>query len=380
MARVLGKWCGKSAQSQEGAASPARSPHTACTRILFVTQTCRNRTPYRDPSSRYRCYHAAHDLAKVGCLADVVGFVQLTPDLLNRYDGYVFHRPAYCDKLARTLDQLRRFGRPFLADYDDLIFDARHALFSPAFRTGRLSAREVLAAFEQNHRALRLFRHISVSTAPLREQVLDSHPASVVQVVHNGLSSRWVARLPPPRFDLPSPRGTTIGYFSGTRSHDHDFATVESVLLTLLEGDRTVQLLVVGPLTFQASRFPRAQVVHLAAVDYFELPKYIQRCAITIAPLEDNVFNRCKSGLKFFESAILGVPAVATPIPDMLRFEPAGLRFADHPGDWMRILNDLKQPDLRLVQAHTAFHYARQRCSSLPHSLALLEFLQSAHS
>ncbi|MEI2421731.1 hypothetical protein V6O07_15755, partial [Arthrospira platensis SPKY2] len=35
-----------------------------------------------------------------------------------------------------------------------------------------------------------------------------------------------------------------------------------------------------------------------------------QECDIFIAPLEDNLFNRCKSGLKFLEYSALGVPGV----------------------------------------------------------------------
>ena len=47
-----------------------------------------------------------------------------------------------------------------------------------------------------------------------------------------------------------------------------------------------------------------------------------------------NRFTECKSGLKFFESAVLGTPVAATPIPDIDRFDNPLLLKCRTPDDW----------------------------------------------
>ena len=49
-----------------------------------------------------------------------------------------------------------------------------------------------------------------------------------------------------------------------------------------------------------------------------ELPSFLKslNVDIALAPLEDNIFNRCKSNIKALESVALGVPLVSSAIPD----------------------------------------------------------------
>ena len=117
------------------------------TRFLFVTHTRRIETPFLDPSSRYRCYHPAQDLSRRGHIADVIAFTKLTLDQLSHYDVVLFHRPPMTTKLERCIEELQRNGIPHVADYDDLIFDARHAAVSSVVRNGTLPIEQALESF-----------------------------------------------------------------------------------------------------------------------------------------------------------------------------------------------------------------------------------------
>ena len=66
----------------------------------------------------------------------------------------------------------------------------------------------------------------------------------------------------------------------------------------------------------------RHQIKSFAPVTYNKLPAIYNLSWLNIAPLSANSFNQCKSGLKYFESALLGLPVCATNIPDIHhRFE-----------------------------------------------------------
>jgi len=108
-------------------------------------------------------------------------------------------------------------------------------------------------------------------------------------------------------------KAVRIGYFSGTLSHNKDFATITEALVQIMEKNENVELFLVGPLDIEnelnkfASRIKQLPYVtrekhfgNLASVD------------INLVPLEiGNPFCESKSELKFFEAGIVGIPTVA---------------------------------------------------------------------
>lgn len=362
--------------------TPRRQPRARRERprILYVTTTLRLARPYLDPSVRYRCYNPAQDLSALGCVVDVVPLPRATLNLVRQYDHVVFHRPHYGSQLLALLDYLRRANKTYAADYDDLIFDPKNALASSAYQSGRMDEAKAISVFESNLRALRQFEKVTVSTTALRDEVLISHPAANVAVIHNGLAPEWLAYLRDVRPVPPKRRSTVIGYFSGTQTHEHDFAMVEDVLVELLRKHAELELLVVGPLAFNRARFMPQQLATLDVVEYRQLPSLIQRCSLTIAPLVDNVFNQCKSGLKFFESAIFGRPVVATPIPDMQRFAGSGILLPRCEQEWTSALESLCDRAVFAETADRVTDFAQQHCFSRSQAPALFNFLTGQHA
>lgn len=105
-----------------------------------------------------------------------------------------------------------------------------------------------------------------------------------------------------------------IGYFSGSPTHNRDFAIAAPALVRLLEADPDVRVRIVG---FMDSTGPLAayadRVEQFSLQDWINLQKLIAEVEINIAPLQDNVFTNCKSELKFFEAAAVGTWTIATP-------------------------------------------------------------------
>lgn len=346
-------------------------------RFLFVSNTSRVDRPYLDPAARYRCFNPASDLTEIGHLADVVSFAHFSLSMVDNYDIFVFHKPPNSNILEATLDLIKKRGKKAIADYDDLIFNEKNALSSSLFLTGRASEKIVIDIFRKNHKALMMFDHVTVSTAPLAEQAILSNKKAKVSVIHNGLNRNWI-QLANKKFNAPRAEGL-ISYFCGTKSHDHDFKIVEDTLADILHQNSKLTLRVVGPLQFETEKFPKRQLMLVKAVPYEELPKYIMQSYINIAPLESNTFNDCKSGLKFFEAGIFGVPSIASPIPDIARFKPSGIELPETAKAWRGSFDRLLSMS---SDEHEAFRlatkkYTEDECLSFAQTLELLKLVGS---
>ena len=320
--------------------------------------------PYLDPSVRYRCYNFAEAFVAQGDIADVVSFAKLDLQSLQNYDVCVFHRPPYGEKLFRSLEILQKNHTPFFADYDDLIFNEKYALASSIYKQGRAGREECLRIFSDNEKALRLFDNVTVSTHPLREKVLEIRPEAEVTVVYNALPESVLRDIELHEYKKSACSGPKIiSYLSGTASHNKDFEIVEDVLAELTrKHSGKAKLVIVGPLEFSKEKFEN--IVHKRHVEFDRLFGFISRTNINIAPLEMNDFTNCKSGLKFFESAVLGIPTVSTPIADMLRFKDSdGIDYATEPQEWFDALETLILDEEHYDRrSRNALWYSREHC------------------
>jgi len=105
-----------------------------------------------------------------------------------------------------------------------------------------------------------------------------------------------------------------VGYFSGTPTHNKDFAIVAGALANLFAQDRRLVLRLVGfmdPLEV-LTRFGDRIERH-SLQDFLNLQRLIGSTELNLVPLQDNIFTNCKSELKYFEAAIAGTVTLASP-------------------------------------------------------------------
>lgn len=343
-------------------------------KFLYISTTGRLERPYLDPSVRYRCYHPAEDLTMKGYVADVIAFHAFEVDMIKHYDIFVFHRPPYDPKLEMALALLEKYGKIYFADYDDLIFAPEHALQSSIYLTGRADKNKTLEIFRKNYKAMKWFKNFTVSTEPLKKILLKLNPSADVSVIHNGLSSSWLSRVK--NFAAtPESRIKRISYLSGTKSHDHDFAVVTDVLKNELKCKEQLELMIVGPLEYNRESFGN-KLFHLNYVEYKNLPQLIAKSWLNIAPLQENIFNRCKSGLKFFESGAFGIPSIVSPMPDFERFGEAVI-IAKTETDWQIQLDKLYNDESHYRQKSIEVRqYTLNNCRSVRETEKFLDLLK----
>jgi glycosyltransferase involved in cell wall biosynthesis len=105
-----------------------------------------------------------------------------------------------------------------------------------------------------------------------------------------------------------------LGYFSGTPTHNKDFAIVSGALARLFARDKRLMLRLVGfmEVPTELKRFADRVDRH-ELQDFLNLQRLIGATEFNLVPLQDNPFTNCKSELKYFEAAITGTISLASP-------------------------------------------------------------------
>ncbi|CAH9061649.1 hypothetical protein PSEHALCIP103_02538 [Pseudoalteromonas haloplanktis] len=295
-------------------------------KVIFITNTGRLVRPYFDPSVRYRCFNLAEELSVHGNYCKVTTSTFFINNEIDDFDVYVFHRPPFSPILIDKVQKLQAQGKVVIADYDDLTFDIKNAQNSSLFKSGRVTQREVLSIFSRNAAALSVFNNFTVSTQALHERLKELSPDSNVAVVHNALTNKYKSICDQIRLNEPLARVKgRVGYFSGTKSHDKDIEYISSALELSCNKESGREILFVGPVDIPENVRNHCNTITNDLVGYHEMIKLLSTCEVVIAPLELTFFNSCKSGLKYFESAYAGCNVVASPIPDIDRFQSDNL-------------------------------------------------------
>ncbi|MBA3468811.1 MAG: glycosyltransferase family 4 protein [Herpetosiphonaceae bacterium] len=273
-------------------------------------------------SGTYRCRHRQQQLDYLAVPSLVVSQPNEGCNMAEaiKYDIAIFHRMIIGDFELNLLDMLRRLGRPIIFDTDDLVFRPELIEWVDAIKGWSPEDKALYRqGVEGYQRALLECDAAIVSTEPLAQMVRELGQRAFV--VRNALSWEQIERGQPlaqARFaqPLPTPAApVVIGYFSGTATHNRDFAEAAPALLQLLAQFPHVRLRIVGPLELEVDFTPFShQIERRELVPLNDLALEVAAVDIAIAPLEiDNPYCQAKSEVKYMEAGLVGVPLVASP-------------------------------------------------------------------
>ena len=302
---------------------PSFKPKGGCIKSVCYISNTGQPHPWGDGSTRYRCYYPVEYLRSRGVYAGLLplrDFIREGAPKLPDADAYVFHRPTYSSIFAGIIKDLTSRGKLLVADYDDLIFGVENVKYSSQFEVSR-DKLSLSALFGENTRALRLFDQVTVSTPKLAEMVLKAHPKAGVHVVRNGFPQKLLNRawsiMQEKRLEKH-----VLGYFPGTSTHDGDFKTWQSDLVLALN-DYDIQLRIVGPLAADVFKNIPSTSSRPGGSFYYMFDQMME-VSITLAPLQNNVFNASKSNIKAIEGFLVGCSALSTPLNDTVILKGQG--------------------------------------------------------
>ncbi len=289
---------------------------------------------YRGPDGstfRYRCFNTARALNALVPGVSASWFWERDGEsllsIVKEADILVVCRVPYSDQVAQLMDVARRFGTRVIFDIDDYVFDI--SMVSEIVKTldqyeYALEPSEAMwnwwfAAFARMRQTMEYADEVIVTNDYLAERTR-SVVDKPVGVIPNFMGTEQI-EYSKALVDMRESQGEWsadhlhLGYFSGTPTHNRDFALVAPAMARLMRTDKTVRLRLVGYLDLADSVLApfedRIDVV--APTNYMELQRLIAETEVNLAPLQDNRFTNCKSELKYFDAAAVGIPTLASP-------------------------------------------------------------------
>lgn len=152
-----------------------------------------------------------------------------------------------------------------------------------------------------------------------------------------------------------------LGYFSGSATHNLDFALIVPALSNVMKINKKIQLVLVGQLNIHQALGVEfianygERIIEINMVDYLELPKIIADIDFNLVPLQQNEFTNCKSELKFFDAAAVGTVTIASPAyayKNAIRHKVNGYLSADN--EWEKTITEAietKESDAALYKS-----------------------------
>jgi len=275
---------------------------------------------------RYRAYnpcqvlnaHSADVSASYFFLLDFENFDRIAAAA----DVLILCRVRYSSRINALVTRFRTQRKPVIYDIDDLVYDINYAhLLIESVGADANTEPDLnfwYAYIGRVNAALRLCEGAIATNAFLAAK-LEAFLGKRVKVMPNFLNaeqlriSNWIYEAKA-LSRLRDDDRIYLGYFSGSSTHQRDFSIVEKAIEAAMRSDERVCLRVVG--FIDVGQFPsqlRHRVQHLPFMDFVNLQRIIGSVHLNLVPLQNNVFTNCKSELKYFESAIVGTPSIASP-------------------------------------------------------------------
>jgi glycosyltransferase involved in cell wall biosynthesis len=317
-------------------------------------------------SALYRAHHIAEELSLQGLRTSIT--VQDNPLLATyapKFSVFVFHRVLLTPSVTKLIKNIKAQGKEIIFETDDLVFDSKYLSFMDYFQKMNVFERKLYENGVGGEILSDPYVTVCTTTTSFLADKLREKGKRVL-VVKNKLSVSDVAlaeKLFAKRIEMQAHHQSDtlvlVGYFSGTLSHNKDFATITNVLVGLLETYPSMRLVLVGPLETESALTRFAH--RIETLPFTERAKHFANIAsvdINLAPLEiGNPFCESKSELKFFEAGIVGVPTVASataPYKEAIIDGVDGF-VADTPDEWVAKLSQLiENPTLRVAMGEAA--------------------------
>ncbi len=267
-------------------------------------------------SAHYRAYNQAEELTAHGIKTVVM--LQDNPLLswsAGRFQVFIFHRTLETSGTRKLVAKIKAQQKEIIFETDDLVFDTQYMHATDLYQNKMGAFEKMQYAKGVGEEILRdaYVRTCTTSTSFLAD-ILRGYGKKVF-VVKNKMSAHELAVVKHILQNVPKEKDewVRLGYFSGTHSHNRDFATIVPALCAILKKFPQTKLYLAGPLDVASELHVFGErIVIMPLVNRDKYYANVHQVDISLYPLVlDDPFCQSKSEIRFIETGALEVPLVA---------------------------------------------------------------------
>lgn len=273
----------------------------------------------------------------------------------------IFYRVPGLDSVMDLIAECRRLNIKTLWEVDDLVFDEDVLKTSSTINLLEPAEREGVINGAKLYRQAMLACDEGIASTSGLAKAMQEAGLETVYVVENALDDETLAaaRSIEGRLKKQEDGLIRIIYGSGTKTHNIDFLEAAPALANILKENPNVRFRIIGYLELpEYFDEVQSQIERIPFCNYTEYLTYLSECDISIAPLENFVFNDAKSNIKYLEASITKVASVCSPraaFADVIVNGENGF-LADNEQQWHEAFDTLIQnPELRDSMAQAAY-------------------------
>lgn len=336
---------------------------------------------------RYRIDHQIEQLHYNGYSCDSVYYEDLTIDLVNYYRAFVFFRCPFTEIVGQLIERAKYFNKKTFFDIDDLVIDSKYVKTIDHLKTMSKEDFELyMDGVNRTKKTLSMCDYAITTTGRLSTE-LKNYVNEVF--INRNVASEKMVRLSLDALERKEGNEKksqcnekiTLGYFSGSITHNEDFNLIIDVIKQMFDKHKNLYLKVVGILDIpdQLNDYSD-RIIFEKFTDWTKLPELISNVDINLAPLVSTVFNEAKSENKWMEAGLVKVPTIASNVgafKEVIAHEKNGI-LCDSIEDWIIYLDKLiVDNSFRSKIGEQSFNDVLESWTTLGNGYQLFEFIET---
>ena len=216
--------------------------------VLFINGCNVNILPH---PFRYRVQHQIEQLNSTFLECDVYDYKTFDPNFVRNYRIIIFFRCPWNYRVNQSIALAKELNKKVLFDIDDLVIDKKYTKLIPYLKTLSLKEKEIYDKGVRKMQITLLHCDGAITTTITLANKLKNYVPEVY--INHNVASEEMWSLSEyaliKKRNKNNDNNITIGYFSGSITHNADIEMIKPALFKILKEYDNVNLLFLGELT-----------------------------------------------------------------------------------------------------------------------------------